>query len=185
MTEFNEPIRDITQAKVYFQTMGCSHFHMSREYPERYNEYKSKNISKSQEQEWTKESFLAIKDQIVDQHSNEEYLWSRHSEMVVLAKSLKSEEAVKFVRLATLQIIDRLHPKSCLLVAETIIGRQHIEYRDGMIFLAYDLSLKDIAKEFSDVALQLVARAKQRQCDPPRCDKAQKDCNRIVKHLGI
>jgi hypothetical protein len=43
------PIKTVEQAKEYFREMGCSHFHMGREAPNRYDEYKGLNISKEME----------------------------------------------------------------------------------------------------------------------------------------
>ena len=54
---FDKPIKTVEQAKEYFGAMGCSHFHMGREFPQRYDEYRKLNIPKQTETEWQKEQF--------------------------------------------------------------------------------------------------------------------------------
>jgi hypothetical protein len=44
---FDKPIQNIQQAKEYFLAMGCSHFHMGREYPERYTDLNNIPAAKS------------------------------------------------------------------------------------------------------------------------------------------
>ena len=57
----NTKIQTIEDAKRYFQSMGCSHFHMSREYPERYTEYEALEITKAQETEWRQDEINDIR----------------------------------------------------------------------------------------------------------------------------
>ena len=47
--EFNKPLTTLEDAKRYYQAMGCSHFHMAREYPEPYQEYRTLKIAESVE----------------------------------------------------------------------------------------------------------------------------------------
>ena len=54
---FEEPIVTVEQAKEYFMKMGCSHFHMAREFPQRYEEYKQLEITKQVEINWILERF--------------------------------------------------------------------------------------------------------------------------------
>ena len=53
----NEPINNIEQARKYFIAMGCSHFHMTREYPQRAKEYIELDIDPEIESKWRKEEF--------------------------------------------------------------------------------------------------------------------------------
>jgi hypothetical protein len=48
-------IKNVREAKKYFFACGCSHFHMAREYPERYSEYTKLGVIKEQENQWKKE----------------------------------------------------------------------------------------------------------------------------------
>ena len=57
MTYTDEPIENIDQAERYFKSMGCSHFHMIRENPQRTKEYKQLDIDPWIESEWIKEEF--------------------------------------------------------------------------------------------------------------------------------
>lgn len=185
MTDFSTPLKDLEDAKAYFQAMGCSHFHMSREYPEMYDEYRSMSIDKSMEREWTRESLAALYDQIIDLNSDKTDLWWMHSRMADLTQILQTTEAIEILHSTTLHIIDRLQPQSSLLVAETIIGRQQIGRRGGMIFLAYNLGLNNTARDFAFIALKLIDRARQEGYDTARCNEAHIKCNRIIEQLKI
>ena len=143
------------------------------------------SIDKSMEREWTRESLAALYDQITDRNSDKTDLWRMHSRMADLATILRTNEAVEIVYSATLNIMDRLQPKSSLLVAETIIGRLEMKYRGGMIFLAYDLGLKEIARDLAAITLKLIDRAMQEGYDTARCNEALMNCNRIVEQLKI
>ena len=47
-------IKTLEQAKRYFISMGCSGFHMMRENPQRFNEYKALDLDPNIESEWIK-----------------------------------------------------------------------------------------------------------------------------------
>lgn len=53
-------ITNTKEAKKYYFEMSCNHFHMAREYPKRYSEYKNQLILKSEEEQWTLE-FISSK----------------------------------------------------------------------------------------------------------------------------
>ncbi len=106
--------------------------------------------------------------------------------MAELAKKLKTPDTIETVYSATIHIMDCLQPKSSLLVAVTIIGRQPMEYRDGMIFLAYDLGLKEMARDYANIALNLIDRAMRERYDGnTRYEEALMECHRIVEQLMI
>ncbi len=81
MTDFDTPISDTAGAEAYFRSMGCSHFHMSREYPERYGEYKSLNVSKPQEIEWTEQELESLRLQACSPDTAPKEVWAIHSGM--------------------------------------------------------------------------------------------------------
>ena len=56
MTTDNE-IKTLEQAKRYFISMGCSHFHLDREDFDRAKEYRSLKISSAIESAWRQEEF--------------------------------------------------------------------------------------------------------------------------------
>lgn len=53
--DLNQTIEHIDEAKTFYWRMGCSHFHMAREYPERYAEYKALAIRSETEAAWRQE----------------------------------------------------------------------------------------------------------------------------------
>jgi len=55
---FDEPIQIIRQTKEFFRVMGCYDYHMWREFPQRYDEYKQLNISKQTESEGKKNNLM-------------------------------------------------------------------------------------------------------------------------------
>ncbi|MBN1907209.1 MAG: hypothetical protein JW927_19170 [Deltaproteobacteria bacterium] len=178
-------IDSIGQAKEYFKEMGCSHFHMSREYPERYDEYINLNILKSVEIEWSNESVNELFEKIHDPNTKKTDLWWLHSRLEDLVQFLKTVEVLQKIFKATEFIIGQLPNKDKLLVAETINGRSEIGFRSGLIFLAYDLKEKIIARRLAVISTDLINSAKERNIDQGRCDRAMSTCNKIKKKLGL
>ena len=64
MPGFDEPIKTLAEARVFFQTMGCSPMHMGRDYPERYREYLRLCVSKEREQRWREDSLAQFSAQV-------------------------------------------------------------------------------------------------------------------------
>lgn len=81
---FTEPIRSVEQAKEYFISMGCSHFHMVREYPERYEEYRRLNITKQTETEWRTEQVIDFCNQIIGNGYDFSQLWIIHLRIALI-----------------------------------------------------------------------------------------------------
>jgi hypothetical protein len=77
-------ITSVGAAKRYFQSMGCSHFHMSREIPQRYSEYRGLNIPKSKETEWTREEILSALERLQSDDTPRKELWAIHSSVTTL-----------------------------------------------------------------------------------------------------
>ena len=186
LADFDKPIAGLAGAKAYFRGMGYSHFHMYREYPERYREYEALAVPETQEIEWTKEEFEVLRLQVSSPESDSQILWRIHSRMDDLAQSLKTVASLECIHETTLQIEQRLPARGKLLVAETINGRQYLEYRDGLIFLAYDLGRKDIAESIASLSAKLSQSAnKCLESESERCSKALSVTNEIRGILKI
>ena len=181
---FDEPITSIQQAKSFFQPMGCSHFHMDREYPNRAKEYKHLGISKQMEKEWTQEKFDEHYVRIME-NSDPASLWILHSAMENLLTSIKSESALEKMLKATKFIRDKVPLKDRVIVAETINGRTVRSARQGLIYLAYDWNNIPAAKEFADLALHFAQYDKQKNRGHERCMNAIKLCNEIRQELNL
>jgi len=153
--DFDTPIRAIEDAKRYFKAMGCSHFHMAREYPVRNSEYFALRVSSASEVEWTREEISSAVDQLLSTATDRTELWSIHSELSDLVARDGFEPYLERLLAATSEIEPRLPLFDRLLVAETIVGRQKLEYRSGLIFKCQDTSKHDLAAAFYLLAREL------------------------------
>ncbi len=178
-------IDTITRAKKYFQAMGCSSFHMSREYPDRYHEYRRLAISEKLEREWTCEAIACAATKLNNRKTRPSDLWHIHSQMEDLVQQLQTVDTLWQIYETTERIVPRLPKHSKVLVAETIVGRSHIRYRSGLVFLAYDLNEKAIFRHFSEIANDLATLSSDNDSDPERRQAALDTCEEIRKILGF
>ena len=181
---FEESIRTIEQAKEFFKTMGCSHFHMDREFPERHQEYKLLNISKQIEVEWKEEKFDKYYLDIMESNDNSS-LWNSHSRMYDLFESLKTNTALIKMLEATKHMHDKVPLKDRVIVAETINGRGMREFRRGLIYSAYDLKNIAAAKEFVELSLHFATYHERSNRGLERSQRAIELCNEIMLELGL
>ena len=153
MTELDAPIETLEQAEAYFKGLGCSHFHMSREDFDRYDEYQALKVEKAMEEGWRGEEFERSLRALGDKSSTRA-LWLRHSAMYDLyrgfaAKRLR-QSAFDQVIAATFEIAPLAPRFDRILISETILGRA--TYRDdGMIVHAKALGLSQTADALFDL----------------------------------
>lgn len=148
--EDDEPITNVDAAKRYFQSMGCSHFHMSREIPQRYSEYRGLNIPKSKETEWAQQEILSALDRLQADDTPRKELWSIHSSVTTLVLDGSFDDQLEPLMDASSFIEGVIRSqRDRLLVAETIVGRQDISYRPGLIFRSHDSTRRDLAARFA------------------------------------
>jgi len=182
---FEESILTNEQAKEFFKAMGCSHFHMDREFPERFHEYKQLNISEQMETEWREEQFDYYFVTIT-QSKDKKSLWGTYSDMYELFETLKSDTTLIKMLDAAKNIRDKVPLKDRIIVAETINGRGLREFRQGLIYSAYDLNNISAAKEFIELSLDFATHHERaNQSLVTRCQNAIKLCNEIKSELGI
>jgi len=181
---FDNPIYTIQQAKSFFRAMGCSHFHMDREYPNRAKEYYRLRISKQMEKEWTQEKFDEHYAKIM-KNSDVNSLWILHSAMEDLLTSIKSQSALVKMLEVTKFISDKVPLEDRVIVAETINGRTVRSARQGLIYLAYDWNNIPVAKEFADLSLHFSKYDEQKNRGYERCMSAIKLCNEIRRELRL
>jgi hypothetical protein len=180
------PINRIEQAKEFFQRMGCKHFHMAREYPQRYEEYQKLCIPEHLEREWTYEAFYEHIQALRSSTTEPSELWWIHSRAADLAQQLIAKDALEQIYEITELFVYRLPARSKVIVAETINGRGAIEYRHtGLIFLAHRLRRFDLAERLSEISLALSIAAKEAGVEPERCDRALETCGEIRRMLGF
>ncbi len=181
---FNKPLRTVQQAKEYFRFMGCSHFHMVREYPQRYEEYMQLNISTQIEIEWRKEQLNEYYMNVIKDEEDKE-LWIIHSNMADLVESIKVANTLKRMLDVTHHIKNRVPYKDRVIISETINGRKDRRYRSGLIYLAYDLKDIPAAKDFIELSRHFSTYSRGKEQDLDRCQRATKLCNDIKKELNI
>ncbi len=178
-------IDTIDRAREYFQAMGCSSFHMSREYPDRYDEYCRLAVPNETEREWTYEAVAQAAARLGSTTTKPSELWQIHSRMEDLVQQLKTVDSLRQIYEATEKIAPRLPKRSKHLVAETIIGRSRIKYRSGLVFLAYELNEKATSQRLSEIAADLSTSARDSGTEPERCQVALDTCAEIRRILGF
>jgi N-acetylglutamate synthase-like GNAT family acetyltransferase len=153
MIDLDAPIVSLDHAEAYFKAMGCSHFHMSRESFDRYDEYRALAIDKATEAKWIAEEFERYLSKLMDEADAEE-LWVLHSRLHDLYECFGNEPEDKRVRdkyfdkvlSATREAARRAKGRSQIIIAETILGRT--EHRvDGMIVEASCLNRPGVVVE--------------------------------------
>jgi hypothetical protein len=161
--EFDVPVKTLEDAERYFKAMGCSHFHMSREYPARYSEYQFLQVNKRTEAEWIEEEIWAAVDLLGKATTEWSDLWAIHTRLTDLVVRNGFEGFLECVLAATSKIEARLPQFDKLLVAETIVGRQKPEYRPGLIFRCHDSARQDQAHGYYRLGRRLVNKVFQSQ----------------------
>ena len=146
------PIETLEQAKNFFMYMECSLFHMGREYPQRYAEYKNLNIPKQTENEWRRDKFYEISSKIMENPSSDS-TWMLHNQMYDLFVSLRTKDELLKMLEVTKYIRDKVPANDRVIIAETINGRARREDRSGLIYSAYDTGDFAMAKEFAELSL--------------------------------
>ena len=152
MTNANEPIKNLEQAKRYFISMGCSHFHLSRENPKKTDEYRALDIDPSIESEWIKEEF---ENRIENYHSiNPNDLGQYFSSLasIIERKDFYLEKLLEL----TYKINESIKPDQLKFVLSVIIGNNATKTKGGLIQKSYDLKRKDLANEFYNLAKQIL-----------------------------
>src|SRR5688572_20307691 len=129
-------ILDMVSAHRYFLDFGCSHFHMSRDYPERYEEYCALRVSRAVEVAWRRSAFDDECEKLLTGHYLPEEQWAQHSAIARLAKDLGEVEATRKLVEVTRRMAPTVPRSTRFLVAETLVGRSrsHIG-SDGVLLL--------------------------------------------------
>ena len=164
--------------------MCCSHFHMCREYPQRYDEYMKLNIAKEKETEWRLEELDKYYDDVLSNKENAS-LRIIHSSAAELVAMIKTADALRKTLLITQYIKDKVPFYDRVIVSETINGRADRKYHSGLIYLAYDLNEIEIAKAFVDLSLHFSYYLPDKSRDYDRCKEAAKLCIDIRDELNL
>jgi hypothetical protein len=148
MTFKNEPINDLEQARKYFIAMGCSHFHMTREYPQRAKEYRELDIDPEIESEWIKEEFEKKLEDFHTIQPSEYGSYLRSLDSMIERKAFYLERLFELV----INIQEKLPFEQIEYILSTIIGNNGTKPKGGLIQKSYDLKRKDLAEKFYNEA---------------------------------
>lgn len=184
--EDGTPLNTLEDAKRYFQEMGCSHFHMCREWTAKYDEYRRLGISKEQEIEWTADACHEAAGLLKGSELKPDQLWWQHSKLATLVDGAELWELLEDVYEATLAIESRLPSRGRMLVAETIAGKDAMERREGLIFQSYDAGRPSLATQFAAAARRLAAGPFDRtDVDLDRVQRALARVAQIERACGL
>ena len=169
--------------------MGCSWFHMSRDEPKKFKQYRALKIAAPLEQLWTTEAFMNIYNKVLNEQY-QETLWRCHSYCAEYAQILKSEDYYIKILNLTRFVAPKEVDGNKIIIAETINGRRDNKFRDGLIYGSYDSGMTDEAKEFAKIALWLADNDKEPIPNEnfwsiERVDRSKRKTEEILKKLKL
>lgn len=123
----------IAEAEKYFKQYNGHGFHMCREEPKKYDEYKLLNISSELEEAWRQEIVDKIFENFFD---SPERVWSAHSSVikVLLATKTRVEENSHRL-LSMMEQMSTLDKQQKILIIETMAGRTEPQKDGGCYFV--------------------------------------------------
>jgi hypothetical protein len=153
----DSPITTVEEARRYFQSMGCTHFHMGREDPDRYEEYRKLGISKDQERKWAAEEIAAKIAQLNRRDTDEAALPDGFFNLENILANWKVDHFLEEILRAFHAIAESLPPSDEVLVARTIIGSNPV-WPPGLMVQSHDAGRMKLARKFAELAHRLLAR---------------------------
>lgn len=141
----------IAEAEKYFKQYNGHGFHMCREEPSKYDEYKLLNISSEVEESWRQD----LVDKIFEEfYACPERVWSKHSSMISLLLATKTKHKENGLRLLSfMEQMNELDKKQKILVIENMAGRTKPQ-KDGGCYLI--CSRTTLGKEMNDIMEKLM-----------------------------
>ena len=181
---FDVPLTNLEQAKNFFIAMEGSPYEMAREFPQRYDEYRSLGVAKEIEISW-REELLAKHFSHMKESQGSDQLWIIHSNMNRLYEDLKTDKALMTMLEATQYIQEKVPMKHRVMVAETINGRTARDARRGLIYMAFDSKNISAAKAFIELSMHFSTYDGQDIYGIERSRKASQLYKDIQLELGI
>lgn len=172
----------LSNARQFFEQMWCSHFHMSRDYPSKYEQYLALGISKEQECNWRRERIDAMAKELSDATSAE---WQSFTQFDSVCEYQGDIQSLQLLNRIAGVVRDKLPPKGGLIVAELLIGISAYHYNCGAVYFAVALDQKAIARQLVECAEVLIERAKTRRVAPPRVQKNIERCIAVRNHFKL
>jgi len=151
-------IENIEEAKLYFKSMGCNHFHLDREDYDMADQYYAQNISSEMEDLWRQEEFDLVFNEFSYKNDKKE-IWIYYSSL----NKLKKLNDYHFERIlyVTKKILDVLPKNQIRLVLYTIIGNNSTKTHGGLIEDFARFGRLDLLKEIVNIAYDLLEIAYQ------------------------
>lgn len=141
----------IVEAEKYFKQYNGHGFHMCREEPKKYDEYKLLNISSEIEESWRQDIVGEIFEGFFD---CPERVWSKHGSMVSLLLATKTRLNENGTRLLSLMDqMNELDKRQKILVIENMAGRTKPQ-KDGGCYLI--CSRTTLGKKMNDIMERLM-----------------------------
>lgn len=174
----------IEEAKKVFILMNCSKFVMARENPQIYESYIKLNISEKTELMWKEDLFSRYYEELKINNFSEK-IWVIFNRMYDLVECTKNYHSILKIQEVLKLFRDSLTAHERIIIAETINGRKNFEQRSGLIFLSYDLGYKEIAKEFSEICLEMLKIESNDKDLINRVKRAKNLCHKIINELSL
>ncbi len=174
---------DLQNAKEFFKSMGCSHFHMNKEEPELYKQYRSLNITTETEALWRQSEFDQLAEEIEKGVYKDMELWSQHAYLCELALRINKKRS--FVKLldVTNYLSTHLPKDKWVLVSERLNNRGIYDIKKGLIFHIYRYCGIEMAKEYLCYARRFCIYLEGVGMDYERCLESQEQCDVIEQKL--
>lgn len=171
----------IDEAKKLYIHYDCSLFAMAREDKKAYEDYKALNLPRTIEEEWSREFFFILYEQLKATGDSAVF-----NKMYHIADKLHDKESLVNIKEA-LSFIRFDDIENRLSIAEAVIGRKDITARSGMIFWAYDLGDKELATELMQYVINLLNNKSNDNEINSRVSRDVKKCVMIdtLLNLGI
>ena len=155
----NEPILNLEQAKRFFIKMGCSHFHMVREYPDKYNAYKA-FVSDELESKWTKEEFERRVAETLFTPRQEIGEWY-HWKIASIIQQDHGDFYLETILKLTADIKEIIPPDQLKYMLSAIVGTDGSPAHGGLIDKSCQLGRLDLAQQYIAYAKHFISQAEE------------------------
>ncbi len=187
-------VRNVDDARQFFEATDGSHYVMMRDFPDRRDEYAALKIDEAQERRWRRALIAKLSGRLLDPATDAGELWWLHSRLGRICAHQDDPESELKIYEVTRRIAGRLPLQDGIIVAETIngawsysfqTGRSYHSYKTGLIYLAVKHGLRDVAQDLADHSMSLARRAKSGKVDAERADLAMEGCLTVKRHFRL
>jgi hypothetical protein len=133
MSDWENGIRSLEDAEAYFKAMGGSGFHMCREYPKRYEEYRELQVGEELERKWRGENLSRALSGLSVWGGTPADLWPEYVRAVDLLRNDCDPEAAARLLCVTEVLLGRFDDQGRLIAAESILGEGPKGHRAGLV----------------------------------------------------